>query len=373
MMATMRVQKATHEQLRTHNRQLLLRAIYQGLADNRAALAQATGLTKPTVSNLVAELIDEGLVDEGGRGPSSESGGKRPRLVAFRPAARQVIGVSVDHEGVHAVLADLAGGVAARHRAILDEDDPLASLTGVIDGLRAQLDAPLLCIGIGVPGEVDAASGIVLRSASFGWQDLAVTEPLADRYRVPVHLGHGTELCALAQYAYGAGRDTSPQRLVTLQIGRGIELGVTLEGGTVHYGGDLSSLLGHHPTAGGPARLEDLLHIGGNGDGAPPDYLAWRYQAQRGDAAAAERVEELAARIAPLVAWTAALLRPDQLTLAGPVVDLGEDFLGDVVRHAAEWLPDGQLKDIDMTLAYANPLGALGAVALAVQRELAIL
>ena len=368
----MRVQKATHEQLRIHNRQLLLRAIYQGLADNRAALAQATGLTKPTVSNLVAELIEEGFVDEGGRGPSSDSGGKRPRLVAFRPDARQVIGLAVDHEGVHAVLADLTGAVAARHRAALDPAEPVTSLVGVIDGLRAQLDAPLLCIGIGVPGEVDAALGEVRRTDAFGWRDLKLSEPLAHRYGVPVHLGHGTELCALAQYAYGAGRGVSPQRLVTLQIGRGIELGVTLEGGTVHYGGDLSALLGHHPGGDGPARLEDLLDVG-NGDASPPDYLGWRYAASRGDADAEARIAMLAARVAPLVAWTAALLRPNQLTLAGPIVDLGDSFLQDVAREAAAWLPGGQLDDVALTLAYADRLGALGAVALAVQRELAIL
>lgn len=369
----MRVQKATHEQLRTHNRNLLLRAIYQGLADNRAALAQVSGLTKPTVSNLVAELIEDGFVNEIGHGPSSESGGKRPRLVGFRADAHHVIGISVDHDGIHGVLTDLAGAVTARHRAALAPDDPIASLTGVIDGLRAQMDAPLLCIGIGVPGEVDGAAGVVRRTDAFGWRDLALTRPLAERYEVPVHLGHGTELCALAQYAFGADRDASPQRLVTLQIGRGIELGVTLEGGTVHYGGDLSSLFGHHPGPSGPERLEDLLRVGDTQDAGPPDYLEWRYAASQGDAAANERIQALAIRLAPVVAWTAALLRPNQLALAGPIVDLGDGFLEDVVRHAESWLPGGPLDDVQFTLAYANRLGALGAVALAVQRELAIL
>lgn len=372
-MGTMRVQKATHEQLRTHNRQLLLRAIYQGVADNRAALAQATGLTKPTVSNLVAELIADGYVDEGGRGPSSESGGKRPRLVAFRPNARHVIGLGVDHEGVHGVLADLAGTVTARHRSALEANDPVASLTGVIDGLCAQLDAPLLCIGVGVPGEIDGAAGMVRRSDALGWRDLPLTHPLTERYAVPVHLGHGTELCALAQYAFGGRRDDSPLRLVTLQIGRGIELGVALEGGTVHYGGDLGSLHGHLPGTAGPARLEDLLNVGEDEATEPPDYLGLRYAASLGDAAARERVQRLAARVAPVVAWTAALLRPNQLALAGPIVDLGDEFLADVARHAGTWHPGGHLDDVQLTLAYANRLGALGAVALAVQRELAIL
>lgn len=347
--------KATHEQLRRHNRQLLLRALYLGLADSRAALAGSTGLTKPTVSNLIAELIDEGLVRERGQGPSSESGGKRPRLIEFRPEARQVIGVAVDLEGVHAVLTDLAGEATARHRAPLNPDRPLDALAGAIDGLRAQLDAPLLCIGVGVPGEVDAATGTVRSAASLGWHDLAVAPPLSERYGVPVHVAQGTELCALAQYAFGNGRTSGPRRLVTLQIGRGVEFGVTLEGGSVHYGGDLTPMLG-------------------SGDDAvdePTDYLALRYAAAHGDHEARRRIDAVAARLAAPVAWTCVLLRPDQLTLAGPVVDLGDAFLQPLRAAVRARLPGG-LDGVALSLAYVSRLGASGAVALALQRELAI-
>lgn len=375
------VQKATHEQLRRHNRQLLLRALYQRRAGSRAGLAQATGLTKPTVSSLTAELIEEGLIRERGRGPASESGGKRPRLIEFRPEARQVIGVSVDHDGVHAVLTDLAGQASARHRVATDEERPLDAVTGAIDGLRAQLDAPLACIGVGVPGEVDAVAGVVRTSARMGWRDLAVAPPLSERYGVPVHMAQGTELCALAQYAFGAGRRSGPQRLVTLLVSHGVEIGVTLEGGSVHYGGDLSAVMSPRlePGGGRTTLAEQVRSWGeqasaGEGDPqAPPDYLALRYAAANGDASAVERVEALAQRLGPLVAWTVALLRPDQLTLAGPVVDLGEDVLARVRDAAAGWLSDGELRTVEFSLAYTGRLGPLGAVALALQRELAII
>lgn len=349
--------KATHEQLRRHNRHLLLRALYLGVAESRAALAQQTGLTKPTVSNLIAELIDEGLVGEGGHGPSSESGGKRPRLIRFRPEARQVIGVTVDPGGVDAVLADLAGEPVARHRAPLDALRPLAAVTGAIDGLRAQLDAPLLCIGIGVPGEVDGSAGVVREAGSLGWRGLAVAPPLRERYGVPVHLAQGTELCALAQYAFGNGRTGGPRRLVTLQVGRGVEFGVTLEGGSVHYGGDLTPMLDP------PGDIDPS---------GPDEYLALRYDAAHGDATARGRTHDLARRLAAPVAWIVALLRPDQLTLAGPVVDLGEPFLERLRNAVRERLPAGALDGVDFSLAYASRLGASGAVALALQKELAI-
>jgi DNA-binding IclR family transcriptional regulator len=69
------VKKATHEQLKRHNRQLLLRTVYWEGISNRAALAQATGLAKPTVSDLISELIEDGLLVEGGHGESTDSGG----------------------------------------------------------------------------------------------------------------------------------------------------------------------------------------------------------------------------------------------------------------------------------------------------------
>ena len=81
----MKPKKATREQLKRHNRQLLLRAVYYDLADNRAALAQMTGLAKPTVSDLIAELMEEGLLEEGGLGESTDIGGKRPTLIKFVP------------------------------------------------------------------------------------------------------------------------------------------------------------------------------------------------------------------------------------------------------------------------------------------------
>ncbi len=112
--------KATRTQLRRHNRLLILRALAAGEADSRAALAQVTGLAKPTVSELVTELIELGLIEESGPGESSEVGGKRPTLLRFIPGSRQVIGASVDASAVHAVLVNLDGAVVAEHQAQLD-------------------------------------------------------------------------------------------------------------------------------------------------------------------------------------------------------------------------------------------------------------
>jgi predicted NBD/HSP70 family sugar kinase len=376
----MEPRKATFDQLRRHNRQLLLRAVYLGLADSRAALAQMTGLTKPTVSSLVAELIDDGLLAEGGQGPASESGGKRPRLLVFEADARQIIGLGVERRQVTGVLANLAGTVSAQHRAELDPANPLESLSGVVDGLRAQLDATLLCIGVGLPGEVDAGQGVVRRSRSLGWRDLAIARPLGDRYGVPVHAAHGAELSALAQYAFGQV-EQGPGRLVTLRVDDGVELGVTLEGGAFHYGGDLAAMRlptrqggmsGISESFGVDGELRERMRSVGCVRQGETDYLTLRHAALQGDTAAADLVDEVAIRLAPLVAWALALLRPAHLSLAGPVTELGHGFLFRLRTAALEWIPEAELAAVGFSLAPSRQSGALGAVALALQKELAI-
>src|SRR5258708_11365639 len=151
--------KATHGFIRRENRRLLLRAVYSKIANSRVELANETGLAKPTVSDLISELIDEGYLAETGFGQSTDEGGKRPRLLEFVPNARHVIGISLTAERVLGVLCDLNGEVLVHHFRDLGgvRGDALVEiLSEVINGLLAQSNAPLLCIGVGVPGMVDS-------------------------------------------------------------------------------------------------------------------------------------------------------------------------------------------------------------------------
>lgn len=376
--------KATHENLRRHNRQLLLRAVYTGLADNRAALAQVTGLAKPTVSDLIGELIEDGLLVEGGLGESRESGGKRPTLIKFVPDARQVIGVSLDNGRAFGVLCNLAGQVAAQHYAELENaqaNDVEVILTDVMNGLVAQLDSPLLCIGIGVPGEVDTTSGVVLESSPLGWRYLPLAEHLFTRYEVPVYTGSSAELTALAQYAFGLNGDDLTRNLVTVLVTNSVEIGITLDGVTYHQGGDiggiraperLDALLGWSSVQLRAAELR-RLYPGSTLPETGLTYMHIHYNATNGDPAAQQLCEELATCLAQIMGWIVGLLRPDHISLAGPIVNLGETFLGQVVAKMEAMLWPEVVRPVVFSLAYSGNLSAIGAAALALHRELDIL
>jgi glucokinase len=386
----MRPGKATREQLKRHNRQLVLRAVYYGLADNRAALAQITGLAKPTVSDLTAELIHEGLLEEGGLGESTDIGGKRPTLIRFVPDARHVIGISLDTSRAYGVLSNLSGQIVARHYADIESatgDEVLVLLTQVINGLIAQLDAPLLCIGVGVPGVVESDTGIVRQSEHLGWHDLPLAEILADHYDASIYIGNNSELTAIAQFAFGTN-DDAMESLVTVFVNNSVEIGAAMKGAAYHHGGDIGSLrgvdghrldtlLGWEHVQARCAELRPYFPDSVLPDSVLPDnhltYMHIRYGAANGDALARVLVDELASYLAEVVVWIIGLLRPDHISLVGAIVNLGDSFLEEVARRAETLLSPPLVRSVTFSLAYSPNMSAIGAAAFAIQQELDLL
>ncbi len=380
----MKFRKATRGQLKRDNRQLLLRAVYTGLASSRAELAQETGLTKPTVGDLIGELIDEGFLVETGLGPSTDEGGKRPRLLKFVPDARHVIGVSVNADRILGVLADLDGRIRVEHYHDVAgrQGQPLIDiLCEVINGLLAQLDAPLLCLGVGVPGIVDARAGLVRYAPHLGWQDVPLAEFLAAQYHVPAHIANSTELVAMAQFAFG--ETNGANNIVNILVEDSVGVGLVLDGALYHGGGEIGQ-----------------LRIGAQGDGLLETFLAWPYVRQRAaglddrrvdrrffdslsylhvrqavadnDAEALALQDELAGYLARIFAWVIVLLRPDHISLAGAIADLGEPLLESAIHETRQLVLPDLMSDMTFSLDNSSNLVAVGAIAQTLQKELGL-
>jgi predicted NBD/HSP70 family sugar kinase len=368
------VGKATTRQLREHNRQLVLRAVYTGTALSRVALAQQTGLTKPTVSELVTELIAEGLLLEDGFGDSTEGGGKRPRLLRFLPDARQVIGISVNFNSILGVLTHLDGHVIAEHTCDLRTTDPaqvIARIGSVINGLIAQLSAPLVCIGIGIAALVDE-SGMVRYAPRFEWRGVALGSALAARYTVPITVNNSSELAAMAQYAFGGY--THLASLAAVMISNSIGVGAVLNGAMFQLGSEIGYL---HANGSGQT-LQDVLgwanvqHSAESTFGDSVSYLHISDAAIHGDANALALMDTLAGSVAQVVAQVIALLHPDHIAIGGKIADLGEPFLQRVIAHTRGLVLPEFVDFTTFSIDDTPNLVAIGAAARSVQTVLGL-
>ncbi|HUG48482.1 MAG TPA: ROK family transcriptional regulator [Candidatus Limnocylindria bacterium] len=241
-------ERATHQQTRAFNQQLVLRAIYDHGRISRAEVARQTGLTRTSVSQLVGELLNVGLVSEVGRGPSS--GGKAPIMVSVATDSRHVLGLDLGEESFRGALVDLRGEILHSVSLPLDGRDGQAAVDLVlelVDRLQAQTQRPLLGIGIGAPGLIDSRSGTVRWAVNLDWADLALGPLIEERYGLPVALANDSQAAALAEYTFAADpRPTArPNSMIVIRVGRGVGAGIILNGQLYQGDGSGAGEIGH--------------------------------------------------------------------------------------------------------------------------------
>ncbi len=238
-------EKATHKQTRAFNQQLVLRAIYDRAEISRADVARTTGLTRTSVSALVAGLLRDGLVDEVGRGPST--GGKAPILLRLRPDGRHAIGLDLGEAYFSGALVDLRGSIVNSARVALEGrngEDAVGVVLELIDTLMSRNGAsPLLGVGIGAPGVIDSRSGTVRWSGNLDWADVPLGGLIEERFGVPVVVANDAQAAAVAESTFAAHH--WPANLVVVRVGRGIGAGIILDGALFQGDGSGAGEIGH--------------------------------------------------------------------------------------------------------------------------------
>ena len=237
--------KATHAQTRQHNHRLILRTVYDFGPISRAEVARNTGLTRTTVSDVVADLLDDGMVREVGRGPSS--GGKAPILLDLVGDARQVIGLDLGEETFAGALVNLRGEIRRVVELPVDGrngDDALALVFRLVEELLDDATATPLGIGIGTPGLVDTRTGTIRWAVNLDWQNLPLGGLLTERFGLPAYVANDSQAAALAEYTFGTDARRR-SNLVTIKVGRGIGAGLVLNGSLFQGDGFGAGEIGH--------------------------------------------------------------------------------------------------------------------------------
>ncbi len=245
--------KVLPEHARGHNRALLLQTLFHGGAMSRADLSRETGLTRVTISDLVAELIADGIVVE--KGVREASGpGKPAMLVDIDHDAHCIVGIDLSGSTrfLGAVLR-LDGEIIVRGEVARPADDhgdaAVAAVLELARELIAAAPVSVLGIGVGTPGVVDP-TGAVLSAPNFAWSRLPLEQLLTDALGLPVTVANDANAAVLAEYTFGdAGDDT-----LLIKVGRGV--GAAL-------------LSGGQPTLGAHFAAGEIGHVTVGTDGGP--------------------------------------------------------------------------------------------------------
>ena len=239
------IRTGSKQLIREINQALVLNAVRTHRALSRTDIARTTGLGLPTVSGITSELIEAGLVVEGETRASA--GGRRPVLLSLNAAAGYAVGAKLTEHEVIAVLTDLDANVVDRHVVTL----PRAEVDTVVDAIAACADAlvpaaggrPVYGVGVGLAGVIDRDRGVVRRATYTTWQSVPLGALLEDRLALPVVVDNDVNALVAAEQWFGAGRGTAD--FVAVSLGRGVGMGMVLDGRLYRGGGGGAGEFGH--------------------------------------------------------------------------------------------------------------------------------
>jgi predicted NBD/HSP70 family sugar kinase len=237
------LQKATRQHTKDHNSRLILRTIYDYGEISRADLARLTHLTRTTVSDVVGDLMEQGLVEEVGHGPSAV--GRTPTLLSLIDDSRHLIAINITNTDMHGAVVNLRGAIRQRASLTLSGGGAavLEQLYTFIADLVQSASRPLLGIGISAPGLIDTAGGIVRRAVNFGWQDLRLRDIIQARYQQPVYVVNDSHTVALVEYMFGESQNVT--NMAAIKVGWGIGAGIVLNGQLIYGDGYGAGEIGH--------------------------------------------------------------------------------------------------------------------------------
>jgi predicted NBD/HSP70 family sugar kinase len=235
--------KGLPEDVRGHNRSLVLQTLYGSKRQSRADIARTTRLTRVSVSDLVAELIEEGLVVE--IGTREHSGpGKPATLLDINRKGFQIVGIDLSGSlSFRGAVLDLDGEVLERAEVALHGATGTEAKIRVAElttHLLSLAQAPVLGVGIGSPGVVDA-TGVVLRAPNLGWRSEPLQAELSARFNVPVIVGNDARAAVLAEHSFGGAAGD----MMLIRVGQGVGSGLLLNGSLLFGSSFAAGEIGH--------------------------------------------------------------------------------------------------------------------------------
>lgn len=228
------MQKESVPYIKTINMRGVLNCIVEEKATTRADIAKKLNLSKPTVSSLVKQLLDDRWIYEKGSGNASPEGGRKPVELAFNSKRSYIVGIDIGGTNVTLGMTDLLGEVCAYREfktAVYLQKDLFEEIERCVQSMKQQLqitDNDILGLGAGVPGVTNVSEGLVLEAPALGWKNFPVRKELASIFSFPVYVDNDVNSVVLGEHWKGIASDKS--NLIYIAIGTGIGSGIILNG-----------------------------------------------------------------------------------------------------------------------------------------------
>jgi len=355
------------EDTRKKNAITLLHLLLKKDGISRVELSRRTGLTKTTISAIIKGFKDSGIVEESNQIFTGNIG-KSPIPLHIKADAIYTIGVHLSRQRVETLLMDAQMNIITYNTG---EDYKKFSPEGIINSLFANInkimeyakrkEIDIGAIGIGIPGPLDAQTGVVRQPPKFkGWKDVPLGSIVQKKYEIPVWIENDANVSALAEKWLGNGRNIHNFICILLNegIGAGVIINDELYQGTYNFVGEIGHFLcyeqGQFKYLEDIAGLDVLLHLV-NSQGLPVKSLKKMAElVQQDNQIANSIVKKIATWIGSAIVNAIHMIGPQTVFIGGEMAVLGEPLIQPIRKIVSHYLFGEQAVNIQFSSISSN-------------------
>jgi glucokinase len=382
------------QQVKTSNKKRVLQCIQEHPSISRAEIASKINISKPTVSLLVDELIQEKWVLESGIGESSQQGGRRPIQLYFNEKCAYIIGTDIGGTKVKTVICDLGGNMICS--SIFTTSQYLES--GLLKQIHKEVSCMLqkhdidinkiLGMGAGVPGITETTSGVVIEAPSLNWVRYPFITEAKRYFPFPIYVDNDVNVTALGEQWLGNAKNK--ENVLFMAVGTGIGSGIIIHNQLYRGSSNAAGELGYMVTDKNDMKNEfkPIFHrygylesvAGGKAMGEKitkciqqhPDHPYYEQAntkglsgetaftlAKSGDKIAIQVIDEAIEHLAYAIINAASLLNPEVIILGGGVLKSSDYILPRLRGIVNQYLPSSVELKISQLGGNAGVLGAV--------------
>lgn len=219
-----------HSDIKTNNKKRIIKLLLKEREITKLDISRKLDISVPTVTTIVSELKEEGIVEEAGM--ASSTGGRKPVIIRFLPDSRYSIGIDLGRDYVRAILTNLDSKIIqgkTRGLSVVSEEEVLNVMKDLVNDLinsQSDIESKLLGIGFSLPGTVNEKELKLEVATNFRLKNLSFKD-IYSEFKLPIYLENEANAGALAESKLGVAKDLC--NVIYISITEGIGGGIFIK------------------------------------------------------------------------------------------------------------------------------------------------